>query len=143
MTLNYRQAKDNDFGLTFTIKSNSIKQLVEKIWGWDNAIQIDYHQKQFNPNNTKIIMYENNEVGYISVFNSGDIIFIENIFIDTTFQSKGIGTKVILDTITTAVEQNKHIELQVFKINERAIRFYERLNFQKYDQTELHYKMRY
>lgn len=141
--INYRQANDNDFDLTFTIKTNSSRQLVEKIWGWDNAIQIDYHKRQFNPNKTKIIIYENNHVGYISIVDTDDTIFIENILIDTAFQGKGIGTKVILDTIKIAVRQNKNIELQVFKINESAIRLYERLDFETFEQTDLHYKMRY
>ena len=141
--INYRQAKDNDFDLTFTVKSNCTRQLIEKIWGWDNALQIDYHQRQFNPNKTKIIIYKNVEVGYVSIADKYDTILIENILIHTAFQGKGIGTSVILDTIKIAVEQNKNIELQVFKINESATRFYERLNFEKFDQTDLHYKMRY
>jgi ribosomal protein S18 acetylase RimI-like enzyme len=141
--INYRQANDNDFDLTFTIKTNSSRQLVEKIWGWDNAIQIDYHKRQFNPNKTKIIIYENNQVGYISIFETDDTIFIENIHIDTAFQGKGIGTKVILDTIKIAVRHNKNIELQVIKINESAIRLYERLDFETFEQKDLHYKMRY
>lgn len=141
--ISYRQATDNDFDFTFTIKSNSTKQIVEKIWGWDNAIQMDYHKRQFNPNRTKIITYENNEVGYISIVETEDTIFIENILIDTVFQGKCIGTKVILDTIKIAVEQKKDIGLQVFKINESAIRLYERLNFETFEQTDLHYKMIY
>lgn len=141
--INYRQANDNDFDLTFTIKTNSSKQLVEKIWGWDNPVQIDYHKRRFNPNKTKIIIYENNQVGYISMVATDDTIFIENILIDISFQGKGIGTKVILDTIKIAVSQNKNIELQVFKINESAIRLYERLDFKTFEQTDLHYKMRY
>ena len=139
----YRQAKDKDFDFTFRIKKNSTRQLVEKIWGWDNATQLDYHKRQFDPTKIRIIIHEKCEVGYISTLVSENEIFIENILIDTLFQGKKIGTEVLLDTIKTAVEQKKIIDLQVLKINERAKKLYEKLNFQTVGQTELHYKMRY
>nr|MBC7611372.1 GNAT family N-acetyltransferase [Pseudopedobacter sp.] len=139
----YRQANDNDFDFTFKIKTNSTKQLVEKIWGWDDTVQLDHHKNQFNPHKIKIIIDEKQQVGYISTFVIENILFIENILIDTPFQGKKIGTKVLIDTIKSAVEQKKRVELQVFKINDRAIKLYERLNFQTFGQTDLHYKMRY
>lgn len=139
----YREANDDDFHLTFKIKTNSTKQLVEKIWGWDEDIQLDYHKNQFDPNKIKIILDDKQEVGYISTFITGNIFFIENIVIDTIFQGRNIGTKVLLDTIKSAVEHKKIIELKVLKINVRAKKLYERLNFQTFEQTELHYKMRY
>lgn len=139
----YRQAYDEDFDLTFRIKTNSTREHVEKIWGWDDITQLDYHKKHFNPNKIKIIIDDTQEVGYISTSITGNILFIENILIDSVFQGRNIGTKVLLDTIKTASEQGKNIELQVFKINTRAKQFYERLYFQTFGQTELHYKMRY
>ena len=139
----YRQANDNDFDLTFKIKKNSTKQLVEKIWGWDDTVQLDYHKKQFDPKKIKIIIDEKEEVGFLSTLDNETTLFIENIVIDKNFQSKQIGTKVFLDTITRAKEQKKNVELQVFKINDKAIKLYKRLNFKTFGETELHYKMRY
>lgn len=137
----YRQAEGKDFDLTYNIKSNSIRHLVDKIWGWDDTEQLDYHEKQFNPERIRIIVYENQAIGYISIFETEETFFIENILIETAFQSKGIGTEVLLDSIKTA--NNKNIELQVLKINESAKRLYEKLNFEVFEQTDLHYRMRY
>ena len=139
----YRQATDEDFEFTFKIKTSSTKKIVEKIWGWDDDIQLDYHTNQFNSNKIKIIIEGTQEVGYISTSITGNILFIENILVDPDFQGRNIGTRVLLDTIETAFEYNKIIELQVLKINKRAIKLYECLNFQTFEQTELHYKMRY
>lgn len=50
---------------------------------------------------------------------------------------------MLLETIKNAVEHKRSIELQVLKINVRAKKLYERLNFQTFEQTDLHYKMRY
>ena len=116
---------------------------MEEIWGWDNDIQLEYHKNQFSPNKTKIIIYGTQEVGYLSTSIIGNILLLENILIDTDFQGRNIGTTVLLNTIETAVELVNNIELQVLKINTRAIKLYECLNFQIFEQTELHYKMRY
>ena len=141
--ISYRKANDDDFDFTFRIKTSSSKQLIEKIWGWDNAVQLNYHKNRFDPGKTKIIIYEKQEVGYISSYVNNDTLFIENILLDTSFQGKRIGTKVLLDTIQNAVKSKQSVELQVFKINDRAKKLYERLNFHTFEQTELHFKMRY
>lgn len=139
-TIEYRKATDNDIPLTYSIKERSTKHLVDKIWGWDNNFQLDYHIKNFAPNKTRIIIYNSLEVGFLVVERYSDKIFIENILIDPTFQAKGIGTKVLTDIMTEVTD--KKVELQVFKINERAKQLYDRLGFQTYEQTDLHYKMR-
>ena len=37
--------------------------------------------------------------------------------------------------------KGKNIKLQVFKINERAIKLYEKMGFEKIDENETHYIM--
>jgi len=138
--IEYRKATDNDITLTYSIKQRSTKHLVEKIWGWDNNFQIDYHRKNFAPNRTQIIIYDSSEVGFFVINEYPDKIFIENILIDPVFQGKGIGTKVLTDIMTRAT--SKKVELQVFKINDKAKHLYDRLGFETYEQTNLHYKMR-
>lgn len=139
----YREANHDDLHFTFKMKTNSTKQLVEKIWGWDDDIQLEYHKNQFDPNKIKIIIDAQQEVGYLSTLMTENVFFIENIVINPIFQGRNIGTKVLLETIKNAVEHKRSIELQVLKINVRAKKLYERLNFQTFEQTDLHYKMRY
>ncbi|TKB99298.1 GNAT family N-acetyltransferase [Pedobacter cryotolerans] len=111
----YRQAINEDFDFTFILKRSTSKKLVEKIWGWDEDVQLKYHKNQFNPNEIKIIIYGENEVGDISTFITENILLIENILIDPDSQGRNIGTRVLLDTIETASEYNRIIELQVLK----------------------------
>lgn len=139
----YREANHDDLHFTFKMKTNATKQLVEKIWGWDDDIQLEYHKNQFDPNKIKIIIDAQQEVGYLSTLITENIFFIENIVINPIFQGRNIGTKVLLETIKNALEHKRSIELQVLKINVRAKKLYERLNFQTFEQTDLHYKMRY
>jgi ribosomal protein S18 acetylase RimI-like enzyme len=141
--ISYRQANENDFDLTLKIKSHSLRQYIEQIWGWDANVQLEYHRKQFNPKQIRIILDNNKEVGLIDMEENIDNIFIANILIEQEFQEKGIGRNVLVDIIGKAVEQNKRIELQVFKINTRAKRLYEELGFSVTGETDLHYKLSY
>jgi len=141
--ISYRQAEENDFDLTLKIKSRSIRQYIEQIWGWDDHAQLAYHKKQFNPKHLKIILYHNTEVGLIDMEETIDTFFLANILVDQDFQGQGIGKSVMKDIIEQATQQNKKIELQVFKINTRAKKLYEKLGFNITGETDLHYKMRY
>lgn len=138
--IEYRKATDNDISLTFSIKQRSLKLLVDQICGWKEIFQKDYHRKSFTPNETQIIIYNDLAVGFFVLDENPNKVLIENIIIDLNYQSKGIETKVMKDII--AKSENKRIELQVLKINQRAVQFYERLGFITYEQTDLHYKMR-
>ncbi|HZG25384.1 MAG TPA: GNAT family N-acetyltransferase [Chitinophagaceae bacterium] len=138
-----RNATINDFDLTYSLKERSTKHLIEKIWGWDNNFQLDYHKSQFDPNKTKIIVKDNKDIGYISVREEQDRILIENIIIDPCYQAQGIGTIVLSDLIKKGRNEQKNIELQVLRINTRAKSLYDRLKFDTFEQTDLHFKMRY
>jgi len=47
--INFRNATNADFNLAFQIKKTSIKPCIEKIWGWDDGVQLDFHTKDFKP----------------------------------------------------------------------------------------------
>jgi ribosomal protein S18 acetylase RimI-like enzyme len=139
----YRQANENDFDLTLKIKTLSLREYIEQIWGWDDTVQLEYHRKQFKPEQIKIILDNNKEVGFIDVDETTYAFFIVNVLIEQTFQGQGIGRKVIEDIIRKAIKENKKIELQVFKINIRAKKLYEELGFIVTGETGLHYQMSY
>ena len=64
---------------------------------------------------------------------------IGNICIKPEYQNKGIGTAVLKEILFEHKEKN--IKLQAFKVNERAIKLYERIGFKKVEETKTHYVM--
>ena len=64
---------------------------------------------------------------------------IGNICIKPEYQNKGIGTAILKEIIFD--NKGQDIKLQVFKINERAIKLYEKMGFEKIDETQTHYIM--
>ena len=64
---------------------------------------------------------------------------IGNICIKPEYQNIGIGSAILKEIIFE--NKGKNIKLQVFKINERAIKLYEKMGFEKIDENETHYIM--
>ena len=68
-----------------------------------------------------------------------NIFEIGNICVKPKYQNKGIGTAVLKEILFE--NKGKNIKLQVFKINEKAIKLYERMGFEKVEETKTHYIM--
>ena len=61
---------------------------------------------------------------------------IGNICIKPEYQNKGIGTAVLKEIMFE--NKGKDIKLQAFKINEKAIKLYERIGFKKIEESKTH-----
>lgn len=80
-------------------------------------------------------------VGFYNGKNKDDNTFeIGNICIKPEYQNKGIGTAILKEILFEHKKQN--IKLQVFKINEKAIKLFEKIEFRKIGETEYHYQMK-
>ena len=64
---------------------------------------------------------------------------IGNICIKPEHQNKGIGTAILKEIIFE--NKGKNIKLQVFKINKRAIKLYEKIGFERTNENKTHYIM--
>lgn len=116
-----REFKENDL--------NSIMRL----WLETNIVAHSFINKNYWESNyddvkemipeAKIFVYEeNNSIkGFIGL--NGN--YIAGIFVETAWQSKGVG-RALLNHIK---EQNTELLLQVYKKNSRAVKFYLRENF--------------
>ena len=71
-----------------------------------------------------------------------DYIEINQIFILPKYQSKGIGSKILTEIINTGNNEKKSIILGVLKSNTKAQRFYNKLGFIEYDQTDTEIKLK-
>ncbi len=76
------------------------------------------------------IMARIKEVGLIPVMNKRTILFIEDIVVDKNYYNEGIGTKLFTFIEEKAQLLNiNSIELNVWNLNENAIKFYEKMGF--------------
>ena len=72
-----------------------------------------------------------------------DEVEIAEIQIDPSHQSRGIGTGVLLDVISTARARGHDVRLSVGLTNQKAINLDERLGFTSVERSETHCYMRY
>ncbi len=126
-----RQASVSDFDLTFSIKKSAGGQYIRDVFGWDEQVQLGFHEKQFSPENTYLIVQNDTIAGWISVFDHEDHTKIDELYVLPEFQGKGIGTSVLQVVINHVKLRDVPLRLRVFKINHDVIRLYERLGFTK------------
>lgn len=141
--LKIRQCLESDSEYVYSLKKLTLKPYVEQIWGWDEKWNKQYFRKTFNPDIYQIIIYQNEAIGCIAFKEDDKLIEIENIEIDPRYQNLGIGSYQINQIKQKRSSQKKPIILQVFKINQKAIKFYIKHGFYQYDESETHFKMRF
>ncbi|MDZ7898041.1 MAG: GNAT family N-acetyltransferase [Arcicella sp.] len=139
MIFNLRTAIPQDLDLTYKIKKNVLLEYLELLWGWNEEAQYEFHQEHFNPNNFQIIEFAQTSIGYLETELHTDYLFIYNIMILKPYQQRGIGKMILEDLI----KNNTKIELEVLKVNARAILFYQNLAFTIFAEKEDVFCMRF
>lgn len=138
MIFNFRKATDEDLDLTFKIKQNALQEYLEMLWGWNEKAQKKFHRKEFKKEHFQVIELQNEPIGYLEIEPFKDHIFLANLMILQQFQGKGLG-KIIMQGL---IKNNPKIVLEVLKVNQRAIKFYQGLNFEITEDLEVSFRMK-
>ena len=137
-----RNATPEDSDFVYTVKKAALREYVEATWGWDEAFQREFHDRDFRPAATKVICVGGVDAGWIVVTYDADRIELNEIYLLPSYQRRGVGTKLILDIAADGQRTHRPVELQVLKVNVAAKQLYERLGFCVYDETETHLRLR-
>ena len=86
---------------------------------------------------SKLILIENNIVGYGIASMKGNVIHIHRFVIKDDFKKLKIGTKMMLDFM----KANRNISLKVEISNTIAIKFYKKMNFKIVNQQDNYYNL--
>ena len=138
-----RQAIQKDRNFLYKLKKKTLKEYIQKTWGWDEEWQKDYHIQNFKPELLKIIIKSGKKIGCFSIIEEEDRFFLSVIEILPKYQKQGIGTGLITELLSKARKRNKSVYLQVLRHNERAQKLYKNLGFSRVSDTDTHYKMVY
>jgi len=139
--IHLRLATPDDSEFLYNLKKQTLKEYITQIWGWNEKDQRDYYKKIFEPDKYHIIQQNGEDIGCLSIEEQHNKIMLNIIEITPEYQNKGIGSKLIRDLIKKGSQENKTIELQVFKVNQRAFKLYRTLGFKLVNETETHYQM--
>ncbi|MEM8783109.1 MAG: N-acetyltransferase [Planctomycetota bacterium] len=109
--------------------------------GWDE----ERHTRHFNAclerGAISAIELDGIRVGMIQLSEQADAVEICEIQIHPSHQSRGIGTRLIQDTMAQTHAERKKVRLSAGLQNLRAVKLYRRLGFVEVAQTETHYHM--
>lgn len=141
MEYTFRKCNETDIKFIYELKEKCFKWFVEKIYGWNEQLQIKLTQKEMNEHmaDMNIIQHENTDIGVFTFYYDDNCDACVGMFaILPDYQGKGIGTQIL----TNVLEENKNVRIYLKTYRENPARnLYQRVGFRKYDETETHWLM--
>ena len=140
-----RPARADDSEFCFRLHKASMGEVVTAIWGWDEQLQREHHERVFRPGHWQIITADGTAIGMIDIDYRPDEIYLGRIEIDPGYQGRGIGGQLISALIGEARQKGQELVLDVFVINYRARALYRRLGLTevaRHGEGELRIRMR-
>ena len=127
MQITHRPAVPQDFDYCKRLYFSGMKRIIEELH-LDRDAQAIRLQQEWELTQVRIIMLDGLDVGWLQSVQQGDGLCIRQLFVDSPFQRRGIGTEVLNRLIGEAALLHQAVRLSVAKMNP-ALRLYERLGF--------------
>jgi ribosomal protein S18 acetylase RimI-like enzyme len=109
--------------------------------GLDPAAQAASFRETWDWTQVRVIALDGTDVGWLQSFSQGDALFLGQLFVDASFQRRGIGSQVMRRLIAEAAKRGLAVTLGVVKTN-TALRLYQRLGFAITHEDERKFYMR-
>src|SRR5215469_5326612 len=122
-----RAALDHDFEYCWQLYLGEMRWVIEELH-LDRTAQETSFRQQWNSTQVRIIVLDGTDAGWVQTIREADELFVAQMFVDSPFQRRGIGTEVMKRLISEANAFNLAVRLNVIRINP-ARRLYERLGF--------------
>jgi ribosomal protein S18 acetylase RimI-like enzyme len=136
-----RQAAPSDSEFVYLVKKAALGEYIALTWGWDEAFQRDFHEKDYDSERTQIIVYKGDDAGWLLVNESETDIHLQEVYLRPEYQNLGIGSTIVRSLLAEAARANRRLKLQVLKVNTRARKLYKRLGLQVIGEDENYYLM--
>jgi GNAT superfamily N-acetyltransferase len=136
-----RVACDADFDFARSLYFETMRWIIERLFGWDEVRENKNFAQFFKIDEVKIITADDQDVGWIQEQIDDTSINLGSFYVMPFMQRRGIGAQVLQILLANARNQGKAITLAVVKIN-TAVHFYERYGFQITHEDEHKFYMR-
>ena len=139
-----RPAIAGDHDLIYTLKAESIRPYVEKIWGWDEKFQ----QKDFDSDFASVeyfsvIEIDGKFIGFLQCYFESPYLDVAEIHLLSEYRGKGIGSDILLSLQIDCLIKKRTMRIGCFKENHRAKSLYQKLGFIQTEETNTHYILQY
>jgi GNAT superfamily N-acetyltransferase len=136
-----RTACSEDFIFARNLYFETMRGVIERLFGWDQAREENNFAGFFKLNEVRIITADEQSVGWIQEQVEDRTINLGSFYVMPAMQGRGIGTKVLGTLLTRAADQSKAMTLAVVKINP-ARHFYEKRGFRITHEDQYKFYMR-
>jgi len=141
MTIDLRRACSEDYAFALKLYVEAIRPLAS---AWIELVEAD-QEAQFaslwRPNDTRIIVLDGEEIGWLEFRQTGDEIFLKQLYLSPEQRRRGFGSAVMRLLLEEQRESAKSVALFVLK-NNPAFRFYQRHGFEVVRETHTTLMMR-
>ena len=128
MNISFRAACDEDFAFARGLYFATMRWMIERLFGWDQAREEEKFARFFKLDEARIITADGRSVGWIQEQVDDTSINLGSLYVMPAMQRRGIGTHVLRTLLAHATAQSKTITLAVVKINP-ALHFYQKHGF--------------
>lgn len=128
MNIALRTASDDDVAFARNLYFETMRGIIELLFGWDQDREKENFARFFRLNEAKIITLDGQDVGWIQEQIFEKSINLGSFYVVPKMQGRGIGTQVLRMLLERAARESKTITLAVVKINP-ARQFYEKFGF--------------
>lgn len=136
MKITISTAIKDDLAILDDIYTQNMRDYVEQNYRWNSNL----FKSKFVPNDYIVILQQLEIIGFFLIVTENNNLYLGEIQVKSTYQNKGIGTRILRSITDRGKTKYRRIWLQVLKGN-RAIRLYKRLGFEVFAETKTHYKM--
>ena len=135
MNILLRRACDDDVAFARSAYFETMRELIERLFGWDKSREEKNFARFFKLDEVRIITVDGQDVGWIQeqIFDRG--INLGSFYVVPSMQGRGIGTEVLRMLLERAASESKAITLAVMKINPSR-HFYEKRGFRATHEDE-------
>jgi ribosomal protein S18 acetylase RimI-like enzyme len=133
-----RPTTDADRDFLFDLHRQAMRDYVEPLWGWDDAVQRGLFDDRVASRQTHVIQVDDEDIGILQLEQRPDEVVLALIELLPAWQGRGIGTAII----RSLLRQGSAVSLRVLKTNPRAAALYQRLGFRIVMRGPEHFYMR-
>jgi ribosomal protein S18 acetylase RimI-like enzyme len=125
-----RPALESDRDFLYALYCTTMRDVIEKTWGWDEAWQQTDFDRRLAAYIVSIVEADHRAAGSLWLEWKPDSLYIHEVQIVPEFQGNGLGTAVVQNVIEQGARRTLPVTLSVVPANPRAKRLYERLGFE-------------
>ena len=140
MQITLRKACPEDFDYCASLYFRGMDKIIRDL-NLTMSAQVANFRQRWEVTQVRIVTLDGAAVGWLQTMQADGALFLAQLFVDTAFQRRGIGSEVVGHLIQEATAADQPVTLGVVKTNP-ACRLYERLGFRITHQDERKFYMR-